>query len=235
MAIFNSQLLVYQRVVLRCLRALEDLFRRWCPWRNWDFEMSVLSGFGFRVENSPRNPSFLRLKSHSIVVNYIIWLVVWTPLKKYDFVSWGYYSQYMESQNPNVPNHQPVVYIYISLYLGCWNPSCALSFLDFWSLNSQLEISRLKQGHCGRNPCGDHEVEKVSLSGTFTWHFHIFVGTMQWGVFCWAFPHFFGSKWGVKNIMMGFVQFGDFEGFQHWNLRIHGQSASKKMSNSSLT
>ena len=116
MAIFNSQLLVYQRVVLRCLRALEDLFRRWCPWRNWDFEMSVLSGFGFRVENSPRNPSFLRLKSHSIVVNYIIWLVVWTPLKKYDFVSWGYYSQYMESQNPNVPNHQPVVYIYLSLF-----------------------------------------------------------------------------------------------------------------------
>jgi hypothetical protein len=38
---------------------------------------------------------------------------------------------------------------------------------------------------------------------------------MQWGVFCWAFPHFFESKWGVKNIMMGLVQFGDFEGFQH--------------------
>jgi hypothetical protein len=29
------------------------------------------------------------------------------PSEKYEFVSWGYYSQYMET---NVPNHQPAVY-----------------------------------------------------------------------------------------------------------------------------
>ena len=39
----------------------------------------------------------------------IIWLVVDLPLWKYDFVSWDYSSQYMESQNPNVPNHQAVI------------------------------------------------------------------------------------------------------------------------------
>jgi len=30
------------------------------------------------------------------------------PSEKYEFVSWGYYSQYMESHKSHVPNHQPV-------------------------------------------------------------------------------------------------------------------------------
>ena len=34
-----------------------------------------------------------------------IWLVVYLPLWKYEFVSWDSYSHYMEKQN--VPNHQP--------------------------------------------------------------------------------------------------------------------------------
>ena len=31
------------------------------------------------------------------------------PSEKYEFVSWGYYSQYMEKSSINVPNHQPVI------------------------------------------------------------------------------------------------------------------------------
>ena len=30
------------------------------------------------------------------------------PPDKYEFVSWDYYSQYLESQKINVPNHQLV-------------------------------------------------------------------------------------------------------------------------------
>ena len=30
------------------------------------------------------------------------------PSEKYEFVSWGYFSQYMESHKIHVPNHQPV-------------------------------------------------------------------------------------------------------------------------------
>jgi len=30
------------------------------------------------------------------------------PSEKYEFVSWDYYSQYMESHKIHVPNHQPV-------------------------------------------------------------------------------------------------------------------------------
>jgi hypothetical protein len=33
------------------------------------------------------------------------------PSEKYEFVSWDFYSQYMESHKTHVPNHQPV-YIY---------------------------------------------------------------------------------------------------------------------------
>ena len=34
--------------------------------------------------------------------------------EKCEFVSWGYYSQYMESHKIHVPNHQPVsVYLWI--------------------------------------------------------------------------------------------------------------------------
>ena len=29
------------------------------------------------------------------------------PSEEYEFVSWGYYSQYMESHKIDVPNHQP--------------------------------------------------------------------------------------------------------------------------------
>ena len=41
--------------------------------------------------------------------NIVVWLVVIYPSEKYEFVSWGYYSQYMESHKGHVPNHQPVI------------------------------------------------------------------------------------------------------------------------------
>ena len=45
-----------------------------------------------------------------MMVNDNIWLVVDLPLwKMMEFVSWGYYSQYMESHKIDVPNHQPAV------------------------------------------------------------------------------------------------------------------------------
>ena len=41
------------------------------------------------------------------------WLVVEPPLwKMMEFVTWGYYSQYMEKINPNVPNHQPDILLF---------------------------------------------------------------------------------------------------------------------------
>ena len=41
-----------------------------------------------------------------------LWLVVEPPSKKYEFVSWDDYSQYMESHKNNVPNHQPDKFIW---------------------------------------------------------------------------------------------------------------------------
>ena len=48
----------------------------------------------------------------------IIWLVVSAnPSEKYEFVSWDYYSEYMESHNFYVPNHQLDTNVYHNM--GC--------------------------------------------------------------------------------------------------------------------
>ena len=39
------------------------------------------------------------------------------PSEKYEFVSWAYYSQYMESHKIHVPNHQSVNHEYLTLCL----------------------------------------------------------------------------------------------------------------------
>jgi len=48
------------------------------------------------------------------------WLVVLTPLKNHEFVSWDDYSQYMESHKIHVPNHQPETYITVMLKVKSW-------------------------------------------------------------------------------------------------------------------
>ena len=42
------------------------------------------------------------------------------PSEKYEFVSWDYYSQYMESHKIHVPNHQPETYITVMLKVKSW-------------------------------------------------------------------------------------------------------------------
>jgi hypothetical protein len=44
---------------------------------------------------------------YTYIYTYILLGGIPTPLKKYEFVSWDYSSQYMENQI-NVPNHQAV-------------------------------------------------------------------------------------------------------------------------------
>ena len=50
---------------------------------------------------------------HVIYIYVYIYVLVggFNPSEKYEFVSWDFYSQYMESHKTHVPNHQPV-YIY---------------------------------------------------------------------------------------------------------------------------
>ena len=48
----------------------------------------------------------------------VFWLVVKQPLwKMMEFVSWGYYSQYMEKKiEKNVPNHQPGFIVFFNVF-----------------------------------------------------------------------------------------------------------------------
>jgi hypothetical protein len=53
-------------------------------------------------------PGLMTPEGIQSLVAYLNWLVVEPyPSKKYEFVSWDYYSQKMESHKSHVPNHQP--------------------------------------------------------------------------------------------------------------------------------
>jgi len=41
------------------------------------------------------------------------------PSEKYEFVSWDYEIPNMMGKKNHVPNHQPVIYYNIYIYLGC--------------------------------------------------------------------------------------------------------------------
>ena len=105
------------------------------------------------------------------MVNINIWLVVYQPLwKMMEFVSWGYYSQYMESQKTHVPNHHesiksveyPIHKISIDEVKYCGyhsksNPEIPVDVpVDVWKspmVLGKIHIEMVKSGFpCGLNP-----------------------------------------------------------------------------------
>ena len=66
--------------------------------------------------------SIIYVYIYIILYIYILYILIggFNPLLKNMNVSWGYYSQYMESQKNHVPNHQPV-YIYIMTADSCFH------------------------------------------------------------------------------------------------------------------
>ena len=58
------------------------------------------------------------------VIRYLIWLVVWTPLKNISQLGWLFP---IYGKIKNVPNHQPVMYHHVSVYvsprIGCYSKS----------------------------------------------------------------------------------------------------------------
>ena len=74
-----------------------------------------------------------------------IWLVAYLPLWKYEFVSWGYYSQYMEIHKSHVWNHQP----------DMRRSACSLA--------NHIDLKKVKKG----NPWHHHHWPNCASPGTW--------------------------------------------------------------------
>ena len=90
-------------------------------------------------------PNYWEYTSPTNMILYSSWWLTYPP-EKYDFVSWGYYSQYiMESHKIHVPNHQPVMVIWLGMmikplewlsygYKKCSKPPTSIGFYRYGSI-----------------------------------------------------------------------------------------------------
>ena len=109
-----------------------------------------------RVEPSETARTWGNRPDHSDGINMYqpwttnIWWSQWlvggfNPSEKYEFVSWGYYSQQMESHKSHVPNHQPVIDdISTSLVLLCFRNAKSM-----FPLVPEVDDGK----KCAANPC----------------------------------------------------------------------------------
>ena len=130
-----------------------SLLSDWTTKNVWTHQSVV--AFNSHEYPIPAGFSWCAIPKNAWVIATKLLGVIPTPLKKYEFVSWDYSSQYMESHKTWIPNHQPEKCGEIEILIfWCFSPRAFLPVL--WVRRGHAWARAHLQGHsCPRDVQGD--------------------------------------------------------------------------------